>query len=375
MILGLRYSALTFPSLYRHETVTKIKKYHGEQEYINRTISLFEPPKHTLAAGMYSFPFSFPIPNNIPSSFSGTYGKVRYFIRYRTNHRNSYTTFSKDREAVGDSYTTFSKDKETVGIVVLSLQDLNLLPNVWQPVQFRGSKTFGVLTQSLPLFVEVFLPKRSYVPGEVIPVSAKISNDTDTAIKRCEIWIKQQVTFTASVTWKSEETIEHFSKVKRPGFGARTQEIWNSVPYFVPALPPTDLPHCVFVSVKHWLMIKLVPVRGMDLELGENITIGNVPVRPLGQEPSITNSPVYQRTFYPSLPSAPPDTISNMENGHSGVNNHITSVKFSEVPKGDKSLGGIFNKFVSSYGTESCPPKYPVFDLNRDCVEREFEFL
>ncbi|XP_063683524.1 arrestin domain-containing protein 2-like [Bolinopsis microptera] len=341
---------------------------------------------------MYSFPFSFPIPSNIPSSFSGTYGKVRYFIRYRTNHRNfyttfskdkeamgdSYTTFSKDKEAVGDSYTTFSKDKETVGIVVLSLQDLNLLPNVWRPVQFRGSKTFGVLTQSLPLFVEVFLPKRSYVPGEVIPINAKISNETDTAIKRCEIWIKQQVTFTASVTWKSEQTIEHFSKVKRPGFGARTHEIWNSVPYFVPALPPTDLPHCAYVSVKHWLMIKLVPVRGMDLELGENIIIGNVPVRPLGQEPSISNSPVYQRSFYPSrpsAPSAPPDTISSMENSYSGVNNHITSVKFSEVPKGDKSLGGIFNKFVSSYGTESCPPKYPVFDLNRDCVEREFEFL
>ena len=389
------YSSLNTSTLNRDETVMKVYKYFGDEEYINTTIRLFEPPKHTLTPGIYSFPFSFTIPDNIPCSFSGTFGKVRYFIRYRTNH------------CLGNSYITFSKDKETVGIVILSLHDLNKLPDIWQPVQFNGSKTFGALslvTNALPLFVEVFLPKKGYVPGEIIPISAKISNETDTAIKRCEIWIHQNVVYTAERGGKTEETDENFSKIKRPGFGARTQEVWNCVPYYVPALPPTSLPHCKYINIHHWLKIRFVPNSSIsyDLNLRVKIIIGNVPVRPGGQDGGVPDNIVNQQlpdsTVYsstpgapsvpvapsaPLAPSAPPDeliddmtTPPSYEIASSNANNHISSVKFCEVPKGETDWGGLFSRVMSNYGTESCRPKHPVFDLNvQDFAEREFEFL
>ena len=312
-----------------------------------------------------------------------------------------------------------------MGIVVLSLHDLNTLPEDLKPVQFRRSKTFGVLSQSLPLYIEIFLPKKGYVPGEIIPISAKISNDSDTAIKRCEIWIEQEVFFYGYGTGQVEDTEEHFAKIKRRGFAARTHEVWNCVPYYVPALPPTTLPHCQYIRTQHWLNIKFVPERGMDLNFREKIVIGNVPVRPAQHvqdynkpavhvhdynKPAVhvqdynkvpsappsappteyTSPPPYTSPvpptpqifpqYTPSLPSAPVQEYtyhrtSGNNKPNTPSNQHINSVKFCEVPKGETSLGGMVSKVMSNYGTESFPPKYPVFDLIQDCADKEFEFL
>ena len=347
----------------RYETVTVCKIHEAKQEYINTTLLLFQPLNHTLQPGIYSFPFRFSIPKEIPCTFSGTHGKVRYFIRYRTNH------------CPGDSYITFSKDKETVGIVVLSADDPNTLPHIRQPVKFSGSKTFGIFTKSLPLFVEVSLPKQVYVPGEIIHISARISNQSDQGIKRCEIWIKQKTYYTAPGALETEETVRHFAKMTRTGFGADTQELWNNLPYFVPALPPTDLPHCAYISVKYWLRIKFVPTRGIDLDLEEMIAISTVPVKSVNHLPDFISGEI--------VPSAPPvefDTGYQIESNSD--NSHIIAVKFCEEASGKKDplirsvklLSGIMD-MASNYGTESCRPRYPVFDLQQDCVEKDFEFV
>lgn len=279
----------------------------------------------------------------------------RYFLRYRTNHE------------VGTPFkpSDFSKDKEGVGIVVLFLHDLNKL-QLWLPITFSASKTFGVFKQSLPFSVEIQLPKRGFVPGEIIPISGRISNQSDTVIKRCEIWIEQRAVFCASGAGQVEYDTTHHAKLKRPGIKARHQEVWNSVPYYVPCLPPSDLYCCKNISLTHKLILLFVPESGYNLRMSQEITIGNVPVKP--------STTQYHRDASIE-PSAPP------EEGYVYTpisdNSHIRSVKYSTVSKPWHSEEENILHKVSNWfsGTESCPPRYPVFDLVQDVAERDFEFL
>jgi len=136
----------------------------------------------TMAAGNFEFPIQFQLPINCPTSFEGSWGHIRYTVK---------ATIDKPWKFDHDTKAAFT---------VIQLIDLNLDPAVQQPRQTTNSKTLGFLCcKAGNIECAVQMPRTGFVPGEVIPYTIQVNNEsTSRKIKDIRVLFKQTVTFRAN---------------------------------------------------------------------------------------------------------------------------------------------------------------------------------
>ncbi|GMR54624.1 hypothetical protein PMAYCL1PPCAC_24819, partial [Pristionchus mayeri] len=145
--------------------------YSAITPYVTGSAVVWTPPsgKSTahLPLGNHRFPFKFLLPLNCPPSFQGGNGCIRYYCKaiiYRP-------WYSADQMA-------------SRRFIVKRPSDLNLIPEVCSPLQRSGSKEIKFLCRKKGYIgILVRVPKRGFVPGEIIAFEAEIVNCSSQTIE------------------------------------------------------------------------------------------------------------------------------------------------------------------------------------------------
>ena len=162
---------------------------------------------------------------------------------------------------------------------VVGIKDLNVFPQLQNPVQMHNQKTFGALFwKSKPLTANLSINKQAFVSGESILVSGVINNESDVKIKECEFKLIRHTEYYAMGKKRSEKDTVY--KCLQPAIEKETKANWTNVPVFVPCLPPSDLDGCHLINTAYILLVRIVPPGvHFALELTFPIVIGTVPYR------------------------------------------------------------------------------------------------
>ena len=230
--------------------------------YLDQKVCLYSPPGGNLQPYNYSFPFAMQLPLHIPSSFIGSVGKIHYRVKANVHRRGMHMATNV--------LLPFS---------VVGIKDLNVFPQLQNPVKMHNQKTFGALFwKSKPLTANLSINKQAFVSGESILVSGAINNESDVRIKECELKLIRHTDYYARGKKRSDKDTVY--KCSQPAIEKETQANWTNVPVFVPCLPPSDLDGCHIIKTAYILLVRIVPP-GMHfaLELTFSITIGTIPFR------------------------------------------------------------------------------------------------
>ena len=229
------------------------------------------------------------------------------------------------------------------------------------PIELKKDKKFGVLFwKSKPLTATLTINKQAFVSGENILISGIIDNESDVKIKHCEIKMKKNVVYRARGRSKYDSSTVY--EARQPEINKADRAVWNSVPIFVPCLPPSGLDGCGIIDVSYFVEVRIVPpgVR-FALELVFNITIGTVPFRQMGYQPTggYANTPQNQ-------PGLAPPGYSNPAPGPSGNwemvgDNMIAGAGGVAPPYQQGGPGGVAPPYQQG-GPGGVAPPYPTGD-------------
>ena len=174
--------------------------YQYSEPYFNPKIEVWKAeatPTGRLPIGVHTFPFSFHLPQDIPSSFHTVIGQIKYEIEakimrnglFQKNHAIKALLKVENRTPRTDILRLYSEP-----VTAIRTQQFSCL--FWK----RGSVT-----------ATVNLPRTGFSPGEVIPISVDICNESSKQIRVASV-LKRRCTFTV-----------------HPGTGRRRTRVFNDV--------------------------------------------------------------------------------------------------------------------------------------------------
>ncbi|KRZ52897.1 Glycoprotein 3-alpha-L-fucosyltransferase A [Trichinella nativa] len=210
--------------------------------------------------GCHRIPFAFRLPDHVPSSYEGLYGHVRY---------DCTAVLSRAWKLDLVCRKAFR---------VVAAEDLNTIPDIGRPLKFRETQEiFCCCFRRGSLGLDVHLPKRGYVPGELLDASCEIVNNSTKTVDLVIVTLKQHVSFRGKTALLSHAGVKQVSKDV-------TQLEWTTAiapgaanrfnfQFVVPAVPPRML-SCGIIDIHYLLKIRV----GAWLHCDIPILIGTVPV-------------------------------------------------------------------------------------------------
>lgn len=215
-----------------------------------------------LGRGQFAYPFEFLLPNDLPSSFLSRIGTVSYVM-----------------EATLRIPDNRSDVVSIVPFTVNGILDLNMEPGAKVPFETRRYKSICCLCcTSGPVGFLFRLPRRAYVPGEVIAFTAELSNQSGQKIHGMKVSLVQVCKFHAD--GNSNSTMRPIRSVQGPEVDPGDTEVWAEKMLRIPPIPPTRLATCKIIDVQYVLHLELnLPSLSINLREEIPITIGTIPLR------------------------------------------------------------------------------------------------
>jgi hypothetical protein len=143
----------------------------------------------TIQPGTTYYPFHFTLPTDLPSSFNGSVGKVVYLVTALMK-RSWYTC----------------DVKATLQFTVNGVLDLNKNPEAQLPLSAARDKyVCCCCCKSGPIGFKLNLPRRGFVPGEIVPFIAEMTNMSRRKVKGVTASIVQTVQYHAGGRTKANE--------------------------------------------------------------------------------------------------------------------------------------------------------------------------
>ncbi|KAG7157322.1 Arrestin domain-containing protein 17-like 1 [Homarus americanus] len=233
--------------------------------------------KEMLPAGLHEFPFAFSLPPNLPPSFNSEKGFIGYMA-----------VAILDRPAAANIV-----QKE--GFSLHSILDLNMDSHANSTTSSSKAKNLCCFCcQTGPITLSARIPRRGFVPGEKIFVSAEADNVSARNTRRTRLLLLQ------------ERVLKEIVRgIIPPG----ESDMWENVAIVVPPLVPANV-HltCRLLRVQYRLdMILEPPLPSSDLRVSLPLIIGSVPLRnrfssflPPGETRKPTGLPGIKYKNYPS---------------------------------------------------------------------------
>ncbi|XP_032593056.1 arrestin domain-containing protein 2 [Drosophila grimshawi] len=251
---------------------TTSNSYSGHEDYIKSKVQLLQADGENVALepGSYVYNFACQIPSVCPSSFEGNNGRVRYMVNVKLIRPWKFDQ-------------VFSRP-----FTVLKVMDLNrvgLCLNT--PAYSEDQKTYNCWPcRSKPLKLQLSLPQKGFVPGQIIPVGVLATNDSHIRVEEIEATLVMMVIYYSQF---SVETInERFVVSRKKGEGVtRNCKKQFTLDLPVPATPPTCFDLCRIIQIAYQIEV-VTKVKGWHINDRVHIpvTIGNVPLtRQLTQQP------------------------------------------------------------------------------------------
>ncbi|XP_034943031.1 arrestin domain-containing protein 17 isoform X2 [Chelonus insularis] len=238
----------------------------GHEEYFNIQYYLLGSPsgeEMELPAGEHSYPFSCTLPPNLPSSFEHDYGHVRYTVK-----------------AIIDRPWKFDHEVK-IAFTVVSNFDLNKEARATEPVHLEMSKTFCCLCcGSPPLKVNVILPVKGYVPGQMMSIRVNVDNQSGIVVDTIKCILRKVITFKArsprAETRIEKQIVAEVSKgpVEANGSADYEQKLE------IPPLPPSNLTNCGIIDLEYNFKVEACVAGWYHRNLRGNtlVFIGTVPL-------------------------------------------------------------------------------------------------
>ncbi|XP_022222730.2 arrestin domain-containing protein 2 [Drosophila obscura] len=253
------------------------ESYNGFEKYMSSKVYLFgsgTSAESTLEPGTRTYQFACKIPAHCPSSFEGNIGRISYRIGVNIVKAWKYDSlFSR----------TFT---------VLQTMDLFTYNSVEHvPVQAKSEKTFGFWPfKSDPLSLVLTLPQTIFVPGQTVPLSVLVANDSNIKVQELKVSLAMIVTYYSDLS--AGHNMERFSVVKMKADGVlRNTRKQFEFQLQVPSTPPTCFHLCRIIKIAYQMEV-VAKVKGMHVNATLNVpvTICGVPLsaqvrQTLPQEP------------------------------------------------------------------------------------------
>ncbi|KAJ8714743.1 hypothetical protein PYW07_002968 [Mythimna separata] len=272
----------------------RIVKYEGKETYFNHTINLVGGQgTSNLPIGFQNIPFKFQIPFTAPSSFKGDQGQVSYTMQaHLVTPENIH------------AHAVIAKD-----FTVVAPFDLNTgSDRIKEAIQLEFEELYGCdcfCFSSDPVTIRVRMPVSGYCPGQVIPVSVEVDNESRVEITKMifEILSKElyRSQHPASEYIPPEKVM---ATIKKGSIMSKSQRKFT-VELPVPEFIVPYLENCSIIDVGYFFRIT-IKLSGCNDELQDEaeLCLGQVPVQ------VFTNGP-YVHPMAHSLPTGP---IPNPEN-------------------------------------------------------------
>ncbi|XP_046549336.1 arrestin domain-containing protein 3-like [Haliotis rubra] len=299
----------------------------------------------TLPAGSYTFPFRYQLPYSLPPSFEGSVGRIRYWI-------------------TGTIDKPWKFDDRTKKVFTVAGQlDLNQRPEAMKVL--RGEDEIYICClccESGPISCNFELDRSGYVPGESIPIKAKITNHSNRTIRGSSAVLYSMVTYYATTKSKTEENI--IGKLSHRRILPGDSDTWNGDLLPIPPLPPSDQRGCRIIGIEYYVKFSVVPTGpASQLDIRLKIIIGTIPLLPgIGEPIPPSYGPgqwqLHQgrvQAFAPPTTSQPTPTYAESTFGK--VN--IRDVDDTEYTKGDTDYAPMYAYYNEGSRAEpSAPPQY-----------------
>ncbi|KAH8360150.1 hypothetical protein KR093_011026 [Drosophila rubida] len=259
------------------ENKTTTESYSGHEDYIRSKLrnklnnSLFvQSIEVALDPGSHVYNFACQIPAVCPSSFEGTYGRVRYMVTVKLIRPWKFDQI-------------FSRPFTVLKVMDLNREGLFLRT----PAHSEDQKTYNCWPcRSEPLRLHLSLPQRGYVPGQTMPVTLLVTNDSHVRLEEIKASLVMMVLYYSQC---SVETIsERFVVSNKQGEGVtKNSKKEFTFDLHVPATPPTCFDLCRIIQIAYQVEVE-TKAKGWHINerVHMPVTIGNVPLtRQLQQQP------------------------------------------------------------------------------------------
>ncbi|XP_022183327.1 arrestin domain-containing protein 17-like isoform X2 [Myzus persicae] len=215
-------------------------RYIGKQLYLKNEIAL-SCDKGESQVGKYVYPFNFRLPSFIPSTFVCKYGYIRYIAKVKICR-------------------PWKSDEITQSMfIVVSPINLNYVPLLSEPKCALKEKSYSLccfLSGSMKL--QANIPYSGFVPGQTIPVTVKLNNNSNVNVDYVIIRLerKWKISAQCKTTRKSDIVHKVINGTDRHTSKTRTVQI--------------HIPNSLMVEARVQALA--------GLKVAFNVMLGNVPL-------------------------------------------------------------------------------------------------
>ncbi|XP_037954291.1 arrestin domain-containing protein 17-like [Teleopsis dalmanni] len=279
----------------------RVTHYSGHEDYIASVTYLVGSDQSQsvyIEPGIHTYNFSCHIPAACPSSFEGVEGHVRYTIRVVLMRPWKFD----------QTYTR--------GFTVLKVMDLNYnSPLLRMPADTAVQKTYWCgPCKSDPLKVHITLAQTGYVPGQAIPVSVLVANESNVPVDELKIALVMLVCYYSQSPYTHAKTSRTtVTKIKGESVPRNCNKQFT-YHLHVPATPPTCFNLCRLIQIAYEVMVeaKVVGYHANQV-ISTPVTIGNVPLMSVVAQQPTSSSAMMARTFSESAAALNAGDIQNAD--------------------------------------------------------------
>jgi len=259
------------------ETENYSVKYDAEEEYFENKMTLVGGGGESkLEVGEQVYPFNISLPHQLPSTFNGEYGHVRYIAKVTVD-------------------IPWGKDKETEKIFqVISPLNLNDEPSLAEPKKEEKEKFYCCCCcESGPTTLVVCIPYSGFVPGQIIPLTIELDNNSNVAIEAVKIKLKRDLTFKArQPSEKTNFSSSELAVLRLQGIEAHASKTWTEQMVVPNSLMFSNLKYCGIITDQYVLNVEAV-AGGMyeNVDINVKIAMGNIPLT-IAQDAPQFNIPI-----------------------------------------------------------------------------------
>ncbi|VVC26826.1 Arrestin-like, N-terminal,Immunoglobulin E-set,Arrestin C-terminal-like domain [Cinara cedri] len=239
-------------------------KYDATEEYFENKITLVGGGGESkLEEGEHVYPFNISLPHQLPSTFNGEHGHVRYSVKVVID-----IPWGKDKE------------KETI-FEVISPLNLNDEPSLAEPIKEEKEKYYCCCCcESGPMTLVACIPYTGFVPGQIIPLTIELDNNSNVTIDAVKIILEREITFKAShPSERRKNSSSELALLRLQGIEAHASKTWSEQMTVPNSLMFANLKYCGIITDKY--VLKVEAISGSLYEntvVNVKITMGNIPL-------------------------------------------------------------------------------------------------
>ncbi|CAJ0941266.1 unnamed protein product, partial [Mesorhabditis belari] len=337
---------------------------HTTTEHYNAVINIFNGQskawgngtKQKIPAGEHRFPFCFQLPIRCLPSYEGCHGHIRYSIRAEVDRPWKFN------------------HKADQPFTVVTISDLNLTPSLRAPLaNSRCEKTGLPLFRRGNISIKVAIPKSGFVPGEYIPITIHVDNQSSKDMETVEIVMKEHVDFVA-FRCHSEFPIEsafihthggherrhskrEVARLRQPLKIPKNSSASPIVQLRIPAVAASF--QCAIIQVYYNLKVTVTSAATFNSSVVSKfpLVIGNVPMRELPVTPYVMPTP-QPGPAVPPYPTAGPSSspYPQLPPGTTTTPSAPPPPEYASAPP--LPVPGAQNGPPPEYGAFGAPPSY-----------------